>query len=293
MRRPVAQRKQWLRQPESKTLCASATHIYLPESPMEAIQFSVQNQVATLTLNRPATRNALDEVMKRELTQAVREVQADRSIRALVLAGAGGVFCAGGDIRAMQGAVLDSAGWRERMSQVRDFIEPLINMDRPVIAAVDGAAFGAGFSLALAADFVIASPRARFCLSFMRVGLVPDCGAFYTLPRVVGVQRAKELMLSARELDAQEALRLGIVMEVHPEAALLARAQAMAASFVHASPAAVSMVKRAVAASAHNDLNALMEIEANAQAVAFGTPQHRDAVARFLAKQPAQFQWPK
>ena len=260
---------------------------------METIQFSVQNQVATLTLNRPAQRNAMDEVMKRELTQAVHEVQADRNLRALVIAGACGVFCAGGDIRAMQGAVLDSAGWRERMSQVHEFIAPLIQLDRPVIAAVDGAAYGAGFSLALAADFVLASPRARFCMSFMRVGLVPDCGAFYTLPRVVGAQRAKELMLSAREVDAQEAQRLGIVMEVHASEALLARAQAMAASFVHASPAAVSMLKRAVAASTHNDLGALLEIEANAQAVAFGTPQHRDAVARFLAKQPARFQWPK
>ena len=260
---------------------------------METIVFSVQHQVATLTLNRPAQRNALDDVMKRELTQALRDVQADHNIRALVLTGAGGYFCAGGDIRAMQGVVLDSAGWRDRMLQVHEFITPLIQLDRPVIAAVDGAAFGAGFSLALAADFVLASPTARFCMSFMRVGLVPDCGAFYTLPRVVGAQRAKELMLSAREVDAQEALRLGIVMEIHPHPELLARAQAMATSFVHASPAAVSMTKRAVAASAHNDLGALLEIEANAQAVAFGTPQHRDAVTRFLDKQPARFQWPK
>jgi 2-(1,2-epoxy-1,2-dihydrophenyl)acetyl-CoA isomerase len=123
---------------------------------MEAIQYTVQDQVATLTLNRPAQRNALDETMKRELTQAVRDVQADRSIRAVVVTGAGGVFCAGGDIRAMQGAVLDSAGWRERMGQVHEFIGPLIQLDRPVIAAVDGAAYGAGFSLALAADFVLA-----------------------------------------------------------------------------------------------------------------------------------------
>ena len=259
---------------------------------MEAIDYTVQDQVATVTLNRPAQRNALDETMKRELTQAVREVQADRNIRALVIAGAGGVFCAGGDIRAMQGAVLDSAGWRERMAQVHEFIGPLIQLDRPVIAAVDGAAYGAGFSLALAADFVLASPQARFCMSFMRVGLVPDCGAFYTLPRVVGAQRAKELMLSAREVGVDEALRLGIVMEVHAADTLLARAQALASSFVQAGPAAVSMVKRAVAASGHIDLNALLEIEANAQAVAFGTPQHRDAVARFLDKQPARFQWP-
>lgn len=260
---------------------------------MEAIVFSVKDQVATLTLNRPAHRNAFDEVMKRELTQALRQVQADRAIRALVLSGAGGVFCAGGDLRGMQDAVLDSAGWRERMAQVRDFIAPLIELDRPVIAAVDGAAFGGGFSLALTADFILASPTARFCMSFLRVGLVPDCGALYTLPRIVGAQRAKELMLSAREVDVHEAQRLGIVMEIHPQPELLARAQALAASFVNASPAALSLTKRALAASPHNGLDALLEIEANAQAVAFGTVQHRDAVARFMAKQPASFQWPK
>ncbi|KNZ33223.1 MAG: enoyl-CoA hydratase [Methylibium sp. NZG] len=260
---------------------------------MEAIDYTVQDHVATVTLNRPAQRNALDETMKRELTQVVREVQADRGVRALVIAGSGGAFCAGGDIRGMQGTVLDSAGGRARMIDIHEFIGPLIQLDRPVIAAVDGAAYGAGFSLALAADFVLASPQARFCMSFMRVGLVPDCGAFYTLPRVVGAQRAKELMLSAREVGVDEALRLGIVMEVHPADVLLARAQAVAASFVHAGPAAVSMIKRAVAASGHNDLNALLEIEANAQAVAFGTPQHREAVGRFLGKQPALFQWPK
>jgi 2-(1,2-epoxy-1,2-dihydrophenyl)acetyl-CoA isomerase len=260
---------------------------------MDAVLFTVKDQVATITLNNPAHRNALGDAVKRALTEAVQAVQADPDIRALVITGAGGVFCAGGDIRAMQGAVLDSAGWRDRMLAARDVVLPLVQLDRPVIAAVDGAAFGAGFSLALAADFVLASPTARFCMSFMRVGLVPDWGSLHTLPRIVGVQRAKELMLSAREVDANEAKTLGIVMEIHAQPELLARAQAMAASFVHASPTAVSMTKRALAASPHNDLGAMLDLEANAQAVAFMTPQHRDAIARFLDKQPAKFQWPK
>jgi 2-(1,2-epoxy-1,2-dihydrophenyl)acetyl-CoA isomerase len=160
-----------------------------------------------------------------------------------------------------------------------------------VIAAVDGAAAGAGFSLALVADFILATPRARFCMSFMKVGLVPDCGAFYTLPRIVGVQRAKELMLSARDVEGAEALQLGIAMELHAPEQLLPRAQALAASFVQASPAAVSLVKRSLAGWG-GELPALLEQEANAQALAMGTAEHRVAVKRFLDKEAPLFQWP-
>jgi 2-(1,2-epoxy-1,2-dihydrophenyl)acetyl-CoA isomerase len=177
------------------------------------------------------------------------------------------------------------------MKQAHAWLAPLLMLDRPVVAAVDGPAFGAGFSLALAADFIVASPQARFCLSFMRVGLVPDFGAFYTLPRIVGVQRAKELMLSARELAADEAKALGIVFEIVPADGLLQRAQALAASFVHASPMAVSLVKRALAV-APADLHTMLELEADAQALCFGSAPHQTAVARFLDKQPAPFQWP-
>jgi len=114
------------------------------------------------------------------------------------------------------------------MQTLHQWVYDLITLDRPVIAAVDGAAAGAGFSLAMAADFVLATPRAWFNMSFLKVGLVPDVGAFYSLPRIVGVQRAKEIMLSARDVSAQEALRLGLVMELHEPAQLLPRAQAMA-----------------------------------------------------------------
>jgi 2-(1,2-epoxy-1,2-dihydrophenyl)acetyl-CoA isomerase len=178
------------------------------------------------------------------------------------------------------------------MREVQPWLRTLIQFDRPVIAAVDGPAFGAGFSLALLADFVIASPRARFCMSFMRVGLGPDFGAMYTLPRVVGVQRAKELMLSAREVDADEALKLGIAMEVVPAERLMPRATGLALSFTAASPLAVSLVKQDVAMSLGADLAALFAQEADHQAMCFTTPSHEQAVQRFLAKQPASFRWP-
>jgi 2-(1,2-epoxy-1,2-dihydrophenyl)acetyl-CoA isomerase len=257
----------------------------------DAVLYEVADGVATLTLNRPARKNVLDEEVRDALAQHVTEIERDRAVQAVVLTGAGGAFCAGGDLRAFQTLALDNAGWRQRMKNAHAWFARLLSLDRAVVAAVDGPAFGAGFSLALAADFVVASPRARFCLSFMRLGLVPDFGALHTLPRVVGVQRAKELMLSARELQAEEAKALGIVLELVPQEHVLQRAQALAASFVHASPLAMSLVKRALAAGP-TDLHTMLELEADAQALCFGSEAHKAALGRFLDKQPALFQWP-
>jgi len=255
-----------------------------------ALDYEVVDHVATLTLNDPSTRNALGLPMRDLLAQAVHAVEKDRSIRAVILTGASGHFCSGGDLRNIASAGLDNQGWRERLHDLHRWLTVLLTFDRPVIAAVDGAAFGAGFGLALAADYVIGTPRTRMSVSFLRIGLVPDCGVFYTLPRIVGPQRAKELMLSAREVGADEALRLGLVAELQAPEQLMARAQALAASFVHASPSAVSLIKRAM--STADDLATRLEFEANAQALAMGTQQHREAVQDFLAKRPARFQWP-
>lgn len=256
------------------------------------VRIDVEAGVATLTLDSPRNRNALGDALRIELQDALDDVQQDRSVRALVLTGAGGQFCSGGDLRAMSAMQYTAEGRRERMHELHDLLRALLKFDRPVIAAVDGAAYGAGFSLALAADMIVATPRARFCMSFIRVGLIPDYGALYTLPRFVGMQRAKELMLSGREVAADEARSLGLVMELHDPEALLARAQRIAASFVDASPVAVSLIKRALAGSA-NELEALLELEATGQGVAGVSSAHKEAVERFLAKQPARFRWPE
>jgi 2-(1,2-epoxy-1,2-dihydrophenyl)acetyl-CoA isomerase len=145
-------------------------------------------------------------------------------------------------------------------------------------------------ALALAADFVLVTPRARFCMVFMRMGLVPDCGATYTLPRKVGAQRAHELFLSAREVGAAEAVSLGIAMEQQEPAALMPRALALADSFAAASPLAVSLVKRFTLDA--GAMEAAFEAEANAQALCFQTTPHREAVQRFFDKKALAFQWP-
>jgi 2-(1,2-epoxy-1,2-dihydrophenyl)acetyl-CoA isomerase len=255
------------------------------------VRLERQGATAIVTLDHTASRNAMTAAVREGLGRALAQIKADSDIRAVVIAGANGAFCAGGDLRGIASAAgLESGGWRARMHATHDLIRELLTLDRPIIAAVDGAAYGAGFSLALAADFVLATPRARFCLSFMRIGLVPDCGASYTLPRIVGAQRARELMLSAREVGAQEALALGIAMELHPSAELLPRALALAGSFAAASPLAVGLVKRFTADP--GAMEAAFEAEANAQALCFQTSAHREAVQRFLDKQPVAFQWP-
>lgn len=255
------------------------------------VRFERRGTTALVTLDSPAERNALSGPLKDGLARAIAQVKADPGIRAVVLTGANGAFCAGGDLKAIQAsASLQSDGLRARMHATHAVLRELLTLDRPVIAAVDGAAYGAGFSIALAADFVLVTPRARFCMVFMRIGLVPDCGATYTLPRVVGAQRARELFLSAREVGADEALSLGIAMERHAPDALLPRALALAESFAGASPLAVSLVKRIALDPAA--MEAAFENEANAQALCFQTTPHRAAVQRFFDKEPPAFQWP-
>jgi len=260
-------------------------------SDYKALRFERADGVATVTFDNPASRNAFDMALREELAQVTGIVRSDPAIRALVITGANGQFCSGGDLKGIAASAgLSTDGWRTRMRTVHHWLRDLILLDKPVVAAVDGAAYGAGFSLALAADFIVATPRARFCMSFLRLGLLPDCAAFYTLPRKVGSQRARELMLSAREVQAAEALQIGIAMELHEPDRLLPRAQALARSFVDASPMAVSLIKHAT--SDPGELSALLDAEANGQALAFLSAEHRDAVHRFIDKQPLAFQWP-
>ncbi|MCC8397449.1 enoyl-CoA hydratase/isomerase family protein [Paraburkholderia sp. MMS20-SJTR3] len=252
--------------------------------------FDADTGIATLTLNRPRQKNALDMSMRVGLREAIYAIRHDRAVRALVLCGAGEDFCAGGDLRAMN--VASAEDGRNRLDDLHGWVGMLLDLDRPVIGAVDGVAYGAGFSLALTADFVLATPRARFCMPFMKVGLVPDCGAFYTLPRVVGMARAKELVFTAREVGAQEAQQIGAVFEIVEPDALRVRAQRIAASLASASPVAFGLAKRALNQSLGADLRGMLELESAAQGIAFSTAFHQEAVQRFKDKTTPLFQWP-
>ncbi len=259
----------------------------------ETLLLQREGAVATLTLNRPTAKNALSVQMTDELIAALQALGADESVRALVLTGAGGDFCAGGDVKGMGAGAERSAEQRHAaMARYRALTLALLNLDKPLIAALDGVAYGAGMSMALAADIVLVSTRVRCALVFHRIGLVPDVGAWYTLPRVVGLQRAKELVYSAREFDGAEAQRMGLALEVLAPEDLLPRAAELAASLVDGPSLAFALSKRALNASLNSDLNTMLDMEAAAQSVAGSSAFTREAVRRFAAREPAAFRWP-
>lgn len=249
--------------------------------------------VATLTLNRPASLNAISRRMADEMTDALTRLSADANVRVLVLRGAGDNFCSGGDVRDMAGQGLRCAeDALEGMARYRRLTLALQGFPRPLIAAVDGVAFGAGMSIALLADLVLLSDRARLCMVFQRVGLIPDCAALYTLPRLVGLQQAKALALSAREIGAAEALAMGLALEVLPWQQLHARALLLAATIATGSSTALSLTKQALDASLQSDLSTMLAMEAAGQAIALASEEHRTAAQAFVRKERPRYRWP-
>ncbi len=259
----------------------------------ESLEYTVDDRVGLIKFVRPEKRNALDNVMRADMADLLPKIRADKDLRALVITGDGGAFCAGGDLKFMAEEVRTPVVNRERISMLHTWFPQLNNLELPVIAAVDGPAFGAGFNLALAADFVLCSSRARFCAVFGRIGLVPDFGGFYLLPRLVGMQRAKELILTARSVGAKEAVEIGLALSVHEPESLLDEAMEFAGRFRESSRDAVGMAKSILNQSYNLDQKALADMEAFAQSICFTTDYHKQAVDRFLAKEPLLFDWDK
>lgn len=245
-----------------------------------------------ITLNRPERRNAFDLEVRQSLAEAIFEARDDDAVKAVIITGTQGVFCAGGDLKSLSDGKRPIYQDRDRIRLLHTWFHELVNLEKPVIAAVDGPAFGAGFNLALACDFILGTPAARFCAVFGRIGLVPDLGGFFLLPRIVGLQQAKELVFTAREVGADEARALGILYRVVPAPGLLDEALALAARFHSASTLALGMSKNILNRSFNLDQNTLAELESHAQALAIHSEYHEAAVARFLDKQPLPFSWP-
>jgi 2-(1,2-epoxy-1,2-dihydrophenyl)acetyl-CoA isomerase len=246
-----------------------------------------------ITLNRPEHRNAFDLEMRKALADAVYVARDTGDVKTVVITGSGGAFCAGGDLKSLSIEERRILGDRDRMRRAYTWFRELVNLEKPVIAAVQGPAFGVGFNLALACDFILATPNTRFCSAFGRVGLVPDLGGFFLLPRIVGLQRAKELIFTAREFGAEEALRLGILFAVHPAENLLNEVLALATCLGNASIDALGIAKNILNRSFNLDQDTLAELEAFAQAMMLNTEYHKDAISRFLSKRPMAFRWDK
>lgn len=245
----------------------------------------LESRVLTLTINRPARRNALDAATVTALHARLTAAAEDPGVRAVVLAGAGGAFSAGADVKEVATAPpLDDLLERAYHPAVR----AIRRMPKPVIAAVDGVAAGYGASLALAADIRLASTRARFSLIFVRIGLALDGGASFFLPRLVGL-RAYELAMTGDLIDAEEAWRLGLVNHVHPEAELGAAVAALARRLAAGPPLALAAVKANLNAALGPALDAVLEDERIAQRRLFATADFAEGVAAFLGKRAAEF----
>lgn len=253
------------------------------------IDLSVESAIATITLNRPDKRNAMSDDMRTEFIHALELVAADKSIKALVLTGAGKGFCAGGDISGMQRRMNAPAGevgfngWH-RQQRVHHTQALLHTMPKPVIAAVNGAASGLGADTALACDFIVASEWASFTWSYIHRGIVPDGGGMYFLPRRVGLARAKELIFTGRKVDADEALALGIVDRKTSAATLLADAQAWAAELGKGSGTALALTKTILNQSYELSAHAVFAQGSQAQGICYTSTEHRESVMAFLAK---------
>lgn len=258
----------------------------------ETIEVKVQDAVGVVTLNRPASLNALTSEVGEEFIAAVREVQSSGA-RAVVLTGAGRAFCAGGDLREMQ-KIAEREGkveafFDEPLQLLNECILTIRRAPLPFIAAVNGAASGGGCNLALACDLVIAGESARFNQAFIKIGLVPDCGGTFILPRLVGWKRAAELMMTGDVVSAARALEIGMINEVVPDEDLLARAMAMAGRLAHAPTAAIGRIKELMEASATNDYGGQLELERKAQIQSGLTKDFREGVAAFIEKRPPKF----
>ena len=255
---------------------------------MEELLFDVADRVATITLNRPDALNALTIGLKDELLAVLVQVSNDPAVRAVVLTGAGRAFCAGQDLheRLKPDAVPLDEEIRERYNPI---ILAMRNLDRPIIGAINGIAAGAGASLAFACDVRVAAENASFLLAFGRIGLVPDSGTTWFLPRLVGSAKAAELALLGESMSASDAERIGLVAKVVPADSVVAEARAIADRLADMAPQAVALTKWALQASWTTSLEEQLEMEAQLQGMVGATADHAEGISAFVDKRPPRF----
>src|SRR5450755_1020563 len=252
---------------------------------MEAV-LSVEREgpVATLTMNRPATRNALDPELLEALGAALREVTADSSVRAVVLTGAGGAFCSGADLKGALGDLEANADLGPRIAQFHALIRAIVEAPQPFIAAVAGPAVGFGADLALACDLRVLARDAYLQEKFVAIGLMPDGGGSFWLPRLVGLGRALEFLLLGTRVDADWALSLGLANRVVPPAQAVSEAKALARALASGPPLALAAIKSAVRQATSGSLEEALEREKQGQTALLESEDFREGVAAWSTK---------
>jgi 2-(1,2-epoxy-1,2-dihydrophenyl)acetyl-CoA isomerase len=266
-----------------------------PSDPMpdaDVLRYEFADGVATVTLNRPGAMNALDTALKVALRDRLAAAAEDPAVRAVLLTGAGRAFCVGQDLaehaRNLAGDL--AAVWTTVPEHYTPIATTLATMPKPVVAAVNGVAAGAGMAFALACDVRVMAEDAGFNTAFAGVGLSADSGSSWTLPRIVGVARAKELLMQPRTVPADEALRLGLVTEVVPAGEVLDRARVIAVRLAAGPTVAYGAIRRSVAFSAGHGLEESLDMERQMMELTGSSEDHRGAVASFLAKEKPSFE---
>lgn len=259
-------------------------------SDYQTLLFEVSDGVATITLNRPDAANAMNLDLVKDLMTAAIRCDEDASIRAVLLTASGKMFCGGGDLPSFAAA---GEGVGALVKEITTYLHAAVSrfarMDKPLITAVNGAAAGGGFSLAMAGDMVLAAESAKFSLAYTAIGASPDGSSSYSLPRMIGVRRAAELMLTNRRLSATEAEQWGLVNQVVADAELLNEAGKLARQFAQGPTRAFGMVKKLLTASFDNSLETQLEMESRGISAMTMTADGREGVSAFLEKRKPQF----
>ncbi len=258
----------------------------------ECLLFDLKDRILTLTLNRPDRLNALGGTLREDLYAAITHAATAPDIGVIVITGAGRGFCSGGDVKSMseKEQAGQAASTDERLAPVRDrCILAMRDCPKPIIAAINGAAAGAGMNLALACDMRIASTAAKFAQSFVKRGLAPDWGGSYFLPRVVGVAKASELIFTGETIDAAEALKLGIVNAVVAPEELMAAALQLAKKIAAGPPITIALAKRAIHHNLEANLRSALEFETFAQGICKETDDYKEGVKAFIEKRAPVF----
>ena len=256
----------------------------------EHILSEVEQGVAVITLNRPDVLNSFNRAMALEVRQALSAASADAEVRSVLLTGAGRAFCAGQDLAEAMPREGPSPDLGDIVARgYNPIVRTLRQLDKPVVCAVNGVAAGAGANLAFACDFVLASSEASFIQSFSKIGLVPDTGGTFFLPRLVGMARATALMMLADKVSAQEAVTIGLIHRVVEGGKLMDEATALARQLATRPTRGLGLIKRALNASATNGLDEQLALEAQLQAEAGSTADYREGVRAFLEKRAPVF----
>jgi 2-(1,2-epoxy-1,2-dihydrophenyl)acetyl-CoA isomerase len=253
----------------------------------EQVLADLHEGVLTVTLNQPARFNAISTQMLREIPEVLRTVERDAAVRCVVLTGAGAAFSSGADITEFEPGATDAG------THLRQTFSPIVlrlrALEKPVLAAVNGVAAGAGMSLALACDLRFAAESARFVVAFIKIGLVPDAGMMYFLPRLIGPAKTMELAWTGDPLSAREAFELGMLNGVSADASVLSETQSLAARIAKGPSKTVALIKRAASQSHELPLDRVLEMEATYQSIASQDPNFAEGVQAFRQKRPPTF----